>query len=100
MLKDSVDVLKFIKKEGHELSIYLSGAGEEVLRMYGLFNQVRSLVGEGYYNELVLEKDQESSFPMTGRFSLGSSPRPMTLKESGDSVGWWSHPPPPTPSVK
>ncbi len=87
MLKDSVDVLKFIKKEGHELSIYLSGAGEEVLRMYGLFNQVRSLVGEGYYNELVLEKDQESSFPMTGRFSLGKYDLLVVSPTTSNTIG-------------
>lgn len=71
LLEASVDVLKYIKDEGHDLSIYLSGAGEEVLRMYGLFNKVKNLTGEGYYNELILERDQELSYPMTGRFSLG-----------------------------
>lgn len=87
LLKDSVDILKFIKKEGHQLSIYLSGAGEEVLKMYGLFNQVKNLTGEGYYNELILEKDQESSYPMTGRFSLGKYDLLVVSPTTSNTIG-------------
>lgn len=87
LLKDSVDILKFIKKEGHQLSIYLSGAGEEVLKMYGLFNQVKNLTGEGYYNELILEKDQESSYPMAGRFSLGKYDLLVVSPTTSNTIG-------------
>lgn len=87
LLKDSVDVLEFIKKEGHDLSIYLSGAGEEVLRMYGLFDQVEALKGEGHYNELVLEKDQRFSFPMTGRFSLGKYDLLVISPTTSNTIG-------------
>lgn len=38
--------------------------------MYGLFERVKKISG-GYYQELVIEKEQRSSYPMTGRFSLG-----------------------------
>lgn len=87
LLKDSVDVLEYIKKDGHDLSIYLSGAGEEVLRMYGLFNRVKALTGEGHYNELVLEKDQERSFPMTGRFSLGKYDLLVVSPTTSNTIG-------------
>ncbi|MDI6643874.1 MAG: dihydromethanopterin reductase (acceptor) [Methanobacteriaceae archaeon] len=69
LLLESVELLEKLSKE-HEITILLSKAGEEVLKMYGLFERVEVLAG-GYYRELALEKDQESSFPITGRLSMG-----------------------------
>lgn len=86
-MEASVDVLKYIKDEGHDLSIYLSGAGEEVLRMYGLFNRVKNLTGEGYYNELILERDEELSYPMTGRFSLGKYDLLVISPTTSNTIG-------------
>ncbi|MTK64491.1 MAG: dihydromethanopterin reductase (acceptor) [Methanobacterium sp.] len=70
LLQESVDTLVKLSKE-HEVTIMTSGAGEEVLKMYGLFETVKNLTG-GKYRELVLESDQRDSYPMTGRFSLGT----------------------------
>lgn len=71
MLRESVELLEEIAaKEDYQVTVLLSGAGEEVLKMYGLFNRIKSLTG-GYYQELVLEKDQMWSYPISGRFSLG-----------------------------
>jgi dihydromethanopterin reductase (acceptor) len=69
LLKESVDVLTELALE-HEVTVLLSGAGEEVLKMYGLFERVESVTG-GYYRELVRGDDQKFSYPLTGRFSLG-----------------------------
>lgn len=69
LLLDSVQFLEKLSKD-HEVTVLLSKAGEEVLKMYGLFDRVKKVTG-GYYRELTREKDQESSFPITGRFSLG-----------------------------
>jgi dihydromethanopterin reductase (acceptor) len=69
LLKESIDVLEEIAKS-HEITVFLSSAGEEVLKMYGLFEKVFEVTG-GYYRELVLEKDQKFSYPISGRFSLG-----------------------------
>ncbi|GAB4307868.1 MAG: dihydromethanopterin reductase (acceptor) [Methanobacteriaceae archaeon] len=69
LLLESVELLEKLSKE-HEVTILLSKAGEEVLKMYGLYERVKILAG-GYYRELALEKDQESSFPITGRLSMG-----------------------------
>lgn len=69
LLKESVDVLTELATE-HDVTVMLSGAGEEVLKMYGLFDRVKSITG-GYYRELVLGDDQKFSYPLTGRFSLG-----------------------------
>jgi len=69
LLLESVEILENMAHE-HEITILISKAGEEVLKMYGLFERVKKLTG-GYYRELALEKDQESSFPITGRLSMG-----------------------------
>jgi dihydromethanopterin reductase (acceptor) len=70
LLQESVDALVKLSKD-HEVTVMTSGAGEEVLKMYGLFETVKNLTG-GKYRELVLESDQRDSYPMTGRFSLGT----------------------------
>lgn len=69
LLQESVDVLAEVSKK-HEVTVMLSAAGEEVLKMYGLFDRVKDITG-GYYRELVREDEQKFSYPMTGRFSLG-----------------------------
>jgi len=87
LLEDSVNTLKLLNDDGHEISIYLSGAGEEVLKMYGLYNQVKQLASGDYYNELVLERDQEWSYPMTGRFSLGKYDLLVVSPTTSNTIG-------------
>lgn len=85
LLKESVDVLVKLAKE-HEVTVLLSNAGEEVLKMYGLFETVSSLTG-GKYRELVLEDDQRASFPMTGRFSLGTYDLLVVSPTTSNTIG-------------
>lgn len=85
LLSDSVDVLEELSKD-HEVTILLSGAGEEVLKMYGLFERVKNVSG-GRYRELVLENEQRSSFPMTGRFSLGKYDLLMVSPTTSNTIG-------------
>lgn len=87
LLEDSVNTLKLLKDEGHDISIYLSGAGKEVLKMYGLYNQVKHLASGEYYNELIFEKDQEWSYPMTGRFSLGKYDLLVISPTTSNTIG-------------
>jgi dihydromethanopterin reductase (acceptor) len=69
LLLESVETLEKVARK-HQVTVLLSGAAEEVLKMYGLFNRVKAVTG-GYYQELILEKDQMWSYPISGRFSLG-----------------------------
>ena len=85
LLKESVDILTELSKM-HEVTVLLSGAGEEVLRMYGLFDTVKNLTG-GKYRELVLENDQRESFPMTGRFSLGTYDMLIVSPTTSNTIG-------------
>jgi len=69
LLKESVEILEELAND-HEVTIFLSNAGEEVLKMYGLYERVAKLTG-GYYKELAIDSDQSFSYPISGRFSLG-----------------------------
>jgi len=85
LLQESVNILVKISKE-HEVTVLLSGAGEEVLKMYGLFESVKNLTG-GKYRELILEDDQRASFPMTGRFSLGTYDLLIVSPTTSNTIG-------------
>lgn len=85
LLKESVDVLVKLSKD-HEVTVLLSNAGEEVLKMYGLFETVKKLTG-GKYRELVREEDQYASFPMTGRFSLGTYDLLVVSPTTSNTIG-------------
>ena len=69
LLRESVIVAEKLASE-HEVTIFLSGAAEEVLKMYGLYDRVVSLTG-GKYRELATDSNQKFSYPITGRLSLG-----------------------------
>lgn len=69
LLNESVQVAEKLAKD-HEVTIFLSGAAEDVLKMYGLYERVTRLTG-GKYRELATDSNQKSSYPITGRLSLG-----------------------------
>jgi flavoprotein len=63
LLLESVEVLEKLR-ERHEIKIFLSSAGEEVARMYGVLERIGSF-------PLVRESKQGHSFPSCGSFNLG-----------------------------
>lgn len=69
LLNESVQVAEKLAKN-HEVTIFLSGAAEEVLQMYGLYDRVTKLTGSKY-RELACDSNQKFSYPITGRLSLG-----------------------------
>lgn len=69
LLNESVQVVEKLAKD-HEVTIFLSGAAEDVLKMYGLYKRVTRLTG-GKYRELATDSNQKFSYPITGRLSLG-----------------------------
>ena len=69
LLNESVQVAEKLALN-NELTILLSGAACEVLKMYGLYDRVVNLTG-GKYRELATDSNQKFSYPITGRLSLG-----------------------------
>ncbi len=72
-LGESVEVLKKLKKSTPDLKVttLVSRAGEEVVRMYGLENDLNFISDGSYLEEIFLEREQGASVPKTGRFLLG-----------------------------
>ncbi|MDI6724095.1 MAG: dihydromethanopterin reductase (acceptor) [Methanobacterium sp.] len=85
LLLDSVELLEKLMTK-HDVTVLLSAAGEEVLKMYGLYERVEKITG-GYYNELIKEKDQKFSFPITGRFSLGKYDLFIVSPTTSNTIG-------------
>jgi dihydromethanopterin reductase (acceptor) len=69
-LAESVAAMKKLS-EGNRVCTFVSGAGEEVLRMYGLFDELQKISSGDYLEEIFLESGEGKSFPKTGRFMLG-----------------------------
>lgn len=71
-LRESFDVIKDIKKNNNDLKVttFLSRAGEEVVRMYGLEDKLKTISGGEYLEELFPESGQGASVPKAGRFLL------------------------------
>ena len=66
-LSETFDVMEKIGTR-HSLSCYLTGAGERVVRIYGLWKRLEGICPGGYYREVILESDQGPSSPLAGRF--------------------------------
>jgi len=71
-LQESFEVFKELKQKKPELKVttFLSRAGEEVVRMYGLANGLSNISPGGYLEECFYEREQGASFPKAGRFLL------------------------------
>ena len=69
-LKESYAVTAELRKDGHDVTTFVSRAGEEVSRMYGLFDGLKAVSDGSYLNEVFLDSAQGSSFPKIGRFNL------------------------------
>ncbi len=53
-----------------KITTFISNAGVEVLRMYGIFDKLKEISNGDYMAEIFTEKEQGSSSPKAGRFSL------------------------------
>lgn len=69
-LRESFAAMEALKKDGHSVTTFVSRAGEEVSRMYGLFDELKVISDGTYLNEIFLDSAQGASFPKIGRFNL------------------------------
>jgi dihydromethanopterin reductase (acceptor) len=68
-LAESVAAMREISQE-NRVCTFVSRAGEEVVKMYGLFDQLSEISGDGYLEEIFLEREEGASSPKTGRFMM------------------------------
>ncbi|HMB45555.1 MAG TPA: dihydromethanopterin reductase (acceptor) [Candidatus Methanoperedens sp.] len=71
-LCESFEVFKELREKNKELKVtsFVSRAAEEVIKMYGLQNDLLNISSGGYLEECFYEREQGSSFPKAGRFLL------------------------------
>lgn len=71
-LCESFEVFKELREKNKELKVtsFVSRAAEEVIKMYGLQNDLLNISSGGYLEECFFEREQGSSFPKAGRFLL------------------------------
>lgn len=92
-LEESFQVFKKLKQDRPDLkvTIFISGAGEEVLKMYGLFDQLNSISPGGYMEEIFLETDQGWSYPKVGRFLMGKYDHLILTPATSNTVAKITH---------
>ena len=70
-LRESFEVFNELKRNQElKVTTFISRAAEEVIRMYGLANELSNISCGSYLEECYYEREQGASFPKTGRFLL------------------------------
>lgn len=72
LLYDSFDVFKELKGKNKDIKVtsFVSRAAEEVIKMYGLRNDLLTISNGSYLEECFYEREQGASFPKAGRLLL------------------------------
>lgn len=70
LLKESYDAMSELAQK-HQITTFVSRAGEEVLRMYGLLDKLAVISSGEYLREIIFEREAGASAPKAGRFLLG-----------------------------
>ena len=69
-LFESIEVMEELAAKGFDITVFISQAGLEVVRMYGLERRLRTVADGSYYRELVTPSDG-ASCSKAGRLSIG-----------------------------
>lgn len=72
LLRETFEVFQKLKETAPDLKVtaFVSRAGEEVIRMYGLASELSRISPGGYLEERFFEREQGASIPKAGRFLL------------------------------
>jgi dihydromethanopterin reductase (acceptor) len=91
-LRSSFEVFTQIKSE-HDIRVntFLSGAAEEVVRMYGLENELKTISCGEYLEEIIPETKQGKSWPKTGRFLLDKYDALVVTPATSNTVSKIAH---------
>ncbi|MHC1601505.1 MAG: flavoprotein [Candidatus Nezhaarchaeales archaeon] len=69
-LFESIEVMEELLAKGHKITVFISQAGLEVVRMYGLEKRLRAIANGSYYRELITPSDG-ASCSKAGRLLIG-----------------------------
>ncbi len=87
-LLESYDAFKKLKKDNPQIriTIFASQSAEEVLRMYGLFDELKAVASGEYLEEIFLESEQGRSSPKVGRFLLNKYDALFVMPATSNTV--------------
>ena len=93
LIKESYEALLKLKNNNPDMkvTIFISGAGYEVLKMYGLFDLLNDISPGGYMEEIFLEKDQGYSCPKIGRFLMDKYDALVVTPVTSNSIAKIAH---------
>lgn len=91
-LTSSFEIFRDIKSE-HDVRVntFLSSAAEEVVRMYGLEDELENISCGEYLEEIFLETQQGKSWPKTGRFLLDKYDALIVTPATSNTVSKIAH---------
>jgi len=84
-LAESMAAVRALSRR-NRICTFVSRAGEEVLRMYGLYGQLSEISGGGYLEEIILERQEGYSSPRAGRFMVGKFDLLIVAPATGNTV--------------
>jgi len=90
LLEESIRVASNVSRD-FDITFFVSRAGEEVLEMYGLMDELCGIVSDSYLDEVFLASDSGFSFPKTGRFMLGRYGALVVSPATSNTVGKMAH---------
>jgi dihydromethanopterin reductase (acceptor) len=86
-LKETFDVMgKLVKDNKVTVTTYLSSAGEQVVKMYGLWSKLEQISPGGYLQEILNENKEDPGFSHAGRFALDMYQALIVSPASGNTV--------------
>ncbi|MEM4487782.1 MAG: flavoprotein [Desulfurococcaceae archaeon] len=71
LLQESISALRSLIKGGVGVTVFVSKAGETVLKMYGFKEVIENIVVGKYPTGIVYESSEHPGYPTTGRLYLG-----------------------------
>jgi len=86
-LKETFDVMSQLVR-GNKITVttYLSSAGEQVVKMYGLWSKLEQISPGGYLQEILTENKEDPGFSHAGRFALDLYQALIVSPASGNTV--------------
>ena len=86
-LEETFNVIYQLSKNNKiKVTTILSSAGEQVVRMYGLWNKLELISSGDYLEEILIEQRNNAGFSQSGRFVLGHYGLLIVSPATGNTV--------------
>lgn len=88
LLRESIKILEQVLSQGIRMDVFVSAAGETVLKMYGLLDSLQKAHQkyDTQFKRLIFDKDQVPGYPICAKFNLHSYDALILSPLSANSV--------------